>query len=357
MNLKRVLAIILSLMLVMSVFAACGDTPDEPDVTSGNHSDEPLGDDTTDAAETDTIKIASLKGPTTIGMVKLMDDSDKGLTSINYDVQIFGTADEIVGLLVNGNIDVANVPCNLASVLYKRTEGGIAVLDINTLGVLYVLDTVQHTGADILDVADPLTSVEDLRGKTIYSTGKGTTPEYVLNYILTSNGIDPTSDVTVEYLSEATEVAAKLAEAEDAIAVLPQPYVTVAMNQNDKLRIALDLTEEWEKIDGTQLVTGVTIVRTEFLEANPNTVAQFMSDYAASVEYVNANVDEAAALVGGYDIVGEPVAKKAIPYCNIVYQTGDEMKTNVSNYLSVLYNSDPTSVGGELPDDSFYYLG
>ena len=348
MNLRKLFAIILSLLLVMSMFAACGDTPDEKE---GPGKPAPMLTDDTDAdnapeTETDTIRIASLKGPTTIGMVKLMDDSDNDLTSINYDVSIYGTADEIVGLLVGGSIDVANVPCNLASVLYKRTEKGIKVLDINTLGVLYVLNT-----------ADPLNSVEDLKGKTIYSTGKGTTPEYVLNYILSSNGIDPASDVNIEYLSEATEVAAKLAEADDAIAVLPQPYVTVAMNNNDKLRIALDLTEEWNKIDGTQLVTGVTVVRTEFLEANPNAVAQFMSDYAASVEYVNSNVDEAAALVGKYDIVAEPVAKKAIPYCNIVFQTGDEMKANVGNYLTVLFNSDPTSVGGEIPDDDFYFLG
>lgn len=350
MNLKKLLAIILSLLLVMSLFAACGntdDTPDTPDPDS--QSDNPVDNDSPDdvtANEADTINIASLKGPTTIGMVKLMDDSDNGLTSLTYNVSIYGTADEIVGQLVGGSIDVANVPCNLASVLYKRTDGGIKVLGINTLGVLYVIET-----------GEAVQSVEDLRGKTVYSTGKGTTPEYVLNYILSSNGIDPTADVNIEYLSEATEVAAKLAESSDAIAVLPQPYVTVAMNQNENLHIALDLTEEWEKIDGTQLVTGVTVIRAEFLEANPNAVAQFMTDYAASVEYVNANVDEAAALVGGYDIVAEGVAKKAIPYCNIVFQTSGEMKANVGNYLTVLFNSDPTSVGGELPDDNFYFLG
>ena len=349
MNIKKLLAIILSLVMVMSL-AACGDTsddrvgPGEPDsVQTDNNAPDGVPDE--DSAETDTIRIASLKGPTTIGMVKLMDDSDNGLTSLSYDVQIFGTADEIVGLLVSGQIDVANVPCNLASVLYKRTEKGIKVLDINTLGVLYVIES-----------GEAVSSVDDLKGKTIYSTGKGTTPEYVLNYILKSNGIDPVNDVNIEYKSEATEVAAMLAESEDAIAVLPQPYVTVAMNQNDKLRIALDLTDEWNKIDGTQLVTGVTIVRDEFLENNPSAVAQFMADYAASVEYVNSNVDEAAALVGKYDIVGEPVAKKAIPFCNIVLETGDTMKSDIQNYLTVLFDSDPSSVGGELPDDDFYYI-
>lgn len=347
MNLKKLLAIVLALVLVMSLFAACGDGADRPGASdkSKDFIQDDRPEDGTGSDEADTVRIASLKGPTTIGMVKLMDDSDNGLASINYDVQMFGTADEIVGLLVSGNIDIANVPCNLASVLYKRTDGGIKVLDINTLGVLYIIES-----------GEAISSVSDLKGKTVYSTGKGTTPEYVLNYILQSNGIDPVNDVTIEYKSEATEVAAMLAQSADAIAVLPQPYVTVAMNQNESLRIALDLTEEWNKIDGTQLVTGVTVVRTEFLTENPNTVAQFMSDYAASVEYVNSNIDEAAALVGKYDIVAEAVAKKAIPYCNIVLEVGDEMVSDIKNYLTVLYNSDPTSVGGEIPDDNFYYL-
>lgn len=344
MNLKKILALVLALIMALTLFAACGtedttpDTPDAVDAPDDNPDEVPA------APEADTIKIASLKGPTTMGMVKLMSDSDAGSTTVKYDVSIYGTADEIVGLLVNGDIDAANVPCNLASVLYKKTQKGIKVIDINTLGVLYIVES-----------GEAVNSVADLKGKTIYSTGKGTTPEYVLNYILTSNGIDPAKDVTVEFKSEATEVAAMLAESKDAIAVLPQPYVTVAMTQNESLRIALNLTEEWEKIDGTQLVTGVTVFRSEFLENNPNTVKQFMTDYAASVEYVNANTDEAAALVGGYDIVAEGVAKKALPYCNIVLQTGENMKKNVSNYLTVLYGSEPTSVGGELPDDSFYY--
>lgn len=356
MNLKKLLAIVLAFALTLTLFTACGNDGDSNTPTTGDdpqnnsrQDDDNSGTPENAVEEADTIKIASLKGPTTMGMVKLMDDSDSGNTAVKYDVQIFGTADEIVGLLVNGDIDAANVPCNIASVLYNKTDGGVTALGINTLGVLYILETVDE-GEE-----SSLSSIADLKGKTVYSTGKGTTPEYVLNYILKSNGIDPEKDLTIEYLSEATEAAAKMGESSDAIAVLPQPYVTVAMNQNDKLKIAFDLTEEWEKIDGTQLVTGVTIVRNEFLEANPNTITEFLNDYAASVEYVNANTDDSAALVGKYDIVAEDVAKKALPYCNIVFQTGADLKTNASAYLNVLFESDPSSVGGQLPEDSFYY--
>lgn len=338
------LALLLSLLLMAMCLVACApEAPDHDDVTLGG---EEILDTPEENVTPVTFNIASLKGPTTMGMVKLMDDSDNDLTAHDYNVTIYGTADEIVGGIVNGSIDIANVPCNLASVLYKKTEGKIAVIDINTLGVLYIVET-----------GDAIKSVADLKGKTIYSTGKGTTPEYTLRYILKSNGIDPDTDVTIEYKSEATEVAAMLESATDAVAVLPQPYVTVAMTKNANIKIALNLVEEYAKIDGTQMVTGVTIIQKSVLEANPEAVKQFMADYKASVEYVNANTDAAAALVGKYDIVAEGVAKKALPMCTIVYQTGEEMKKNIETYLGVLFESDPKSVGGALPDDNFYYLG
>lgn len=327
-------------------FAACGDTTNKNDTSD---TDDNVSDNDSKVSEDAfvpvDIAIASLKGPTTMGMVKLMENSENGETEGKYNVDIYGTADEIVPLIVGGKVDIANVPCNLASVLYNKTEGGISVININTLGVLYIVET-----------GETINSVADLKGKTIYSTGKGTTPEYVLNHILSANGIDPINDVTIEFKSEATEVAAMLEGAENAIAVLPQPYVTVAMTKNDSIRIALDLTSEWQAADGTQLVTGVTIVRNEFLEANEAAVLKFLEEYAKSVEYVNTDNDGAAALVGKYDIVAEGVAKKALPYCNIVSVTGEDMKLSVSAYLNVLYASNPTSVGGQLPDEAFYYI-
>lgn len=346
---KKFLAILLALAMTLSL-AACGGEPENPGsgdntVPENNAPDDSVQDDASapEAAEDGyVLNIASLKGPTTMGMVKMMKDN---ADTQKYNFSMFGAADEIVGLITKGETDIANIPCNLAAVLYQKTQKGLTVLDINTLGVLYVLASSDSGN---------LATVADLKGKTVYSTGKGTTPEYVFNYILRSNGVDPEADVNIEYLSEATEVAAKMSESADAIAVLPQPYVTVAMNQNENLKIVFDLTEEWEKIDGSQLVTGVTVVRNEVLEQHPEAVEQFLSDYSASVEYVTANTDDAAALVGEFDIVAEPVAKKALPYCNIVFMTGDDMKTNVSAYLKVLYDSDPTSVGGELPDEQFY---
>ncbi len=223
------------------------------------------------------------------------------------------------------------------------------VLAVNTLGVLYIVED-----------GDTVQSVADLKGRTIYASGKGATPEYALNYILEKNGLVPGEDVTIEWKSEHAECVAALAEDADGIAMLPQPFVTTAQTKKETLRIALDLTEEWNKIqksEGTAstLVTGVTVVRTAFAKEHPEAVADFMEAYQASVSYVTENTDEAAKLIGDYDIVPEAVAKKALPACNIVCITGDEMKEKLSGYLGVLKDQNPETVGGELPGDDFYY--
>jgi NitT/TauT family transport system substrate-binding protein len=261
---------------------------------------------------------------------------------------MYGTADEIVPKLVNNEIDIALVPCNLASVLYNKTEGAVQVAGINTLGVLYILEN-----------GDSIQRLVDLKGKTIYSTGKGTTPEYSLNYILEQNGIVPGTDVKIEFKSEATEIAALMSESDEIIAVLPQPFATVVQAKNPDVRIAIDFTEEWEKIDaeGT-LVTGVVIARKAFIEENPEAFQVFLGEYGASTQYVNENVEEAAGWIAEYGIVpNAEVGAKAIPKCNITFIKGDEMQTKISNYLKVLFEANPQSVGGSLPEDDFYYKG
>ncbi len=288
--------------------------------------------------------IASLKGPTTMGIVKLMTDSENGNTFNKYNVTIHAAADEIVAGVVSGNTDIANVPANLAAVLYNKTEGQIQVCSVNTLGVLYVVTT-----------GDEITSVADLKGKTVYSTGKGTTPEYVFNHILRQNGLEPQTDVIIEYKSEAAECAAVMAESENAVAVLPQPYVTAAQLQNENIKIALSLTDEWAKVSTTPLITGVTTVQKSVAEENNGAFENFLSEYAASVNYVNENTDKAAELIGAYDIVKAPVAKKALPYCNITLLRDDSMKTAVKGYWEVLFEADKTAVGGSMPDDSVFY--
>ena len=298
----------------------------------------------------DSVNVLALKGPTAMGMVSFMDQADQGeITEETYDFQIVASPDEVSPAIAQGTADIAAVPANLASVLYQKTNGGVQVLTINTLGVLYLVEN-----------GDQVQSVSDLKGKTIYASGKGATPEYALNYILKENGLTPGEDVQIEWKSEHTECVAALAEHEDAAALLPQPFVTTAQSKNDSLRVALDLTEEWDKIQkdnggNSSLVTGVTVVRTEFAQEHPEIVEDFMARYQESVSYVNEYTEEAAKLIGDYDIVPEEIAKKALPECNIVYIDGVEMKEKLSGYLEVLEQENPQAVGGALPADEFYY--
>lgn len=302
------------------------------------------------AAEPVAVRAAALKGPTAMGLVKFMSEVDAGnLKDEDYSFQIVASADEVAPLISKSEVDIAAVPANLASVLYNKTSGAVRVIAVNTLGVLY-----------ICELGDTVNTVADLRGKTIFSAGKGATPEYALEYVLRANGLDPTADVTIEWKSEHAECVAALAQDATAIAMLPQPFVTTAQAKNDQIRVALDLNQEWaaaceaEGRDG-KLITGVAVVRSEFADAHPEAVDAFLGHYRESVEFVNANTDEAAALVGGYDIVPEAVAKKALPACNITFVDGADMKAQLSGYLEVLADQNADAVGGKLPGDDFYY--
>ena len=349
---KKIVSLLLALTMALGL-AACGGAASSSVASSAAASSEAVSEAASSEetvseplSATEALRIAGLKGPTTMGLVNLLSMEEEGTASMDYDLQLYGAADEIVPLLMKGELDMAAIPANLAATLYQKTEGGIQAVAVNTLGVLYVVEK----GGDTVQ------SMADLKGRTILSTGKGTTPEYVLRYLLAQNGIDPDKDVTIEYYSEATEVTAQMANTEDAIAVLPQPYVTAAGLQDNTLRVALDLTEEWNKVADTQLITGVTVVRKEYAEEHPDVVAAFLTDYAKSVEAANTDLDGTAALCEEQGVVAKAaIAKKALPECNIVCLTGDELKTNASAYLQVLFDADPKAVGGAMPGDDFYW--
>ena len=338
-----------------------GEAEEAEDLSNVNEAE-----DVNDASETEdvndtgddeavTVRIGSLKGPTSMGLVYLMDQADKGETANNYKFTMTAAADELLPSMISGDLDIVLIPANVASVLYNRTEGGVSVIDINTLGVLYMVsgdDTIQ--------------SMEDLKGKTVYLTGKGTTPDYVLQYLLKENGLTET-DVALEYKSEATEVAAVLAESPESIGVLPQPFVTAACAQNEELSVVMDLTEQWDAVqdvDGStqdgiksRLVTGVTVVRNGFLDEHKAAVDKFLEEHEASAVYANEHVEEAAELVATAGIIEKaPVAVKAMPQCNITYIDGDDMRMALSGYLAVLAKQDASSVGGGLPGYDFYYI-
>ena len=359
----KTLALALTLGLLCSGLAGCGQARNsgstaESLATESTQTESTVADVTAESTaasaeeasqNTDdtVVRVASLKGPTSLGLLFLMDKANKGETANTYEFRMATGADEILPLMVKGDLDIALIPANVASILYHKTQGGVEVIDINTLGVLYMVSG-----------EDGLADFTDLKGKTIYLTGKGTTPDYVLQYLLNANGMS-VDDVTLEYKSEATEVASVLAEDPTAIGLLPQPFVTAACMQNDALKVIFDLNEEWNKVQGasgSSMVTGVTVVRKEFLEENEEAVKDFMEEHKASAEAINADPATGAALAVEAQIVAkEPIAQKAIPDCNITYMDKAEMKQALSGYLDVLFHQDSQSIGGGLPESDFYY--
>lgn len=324
-KIKKIVAVYVILAVMMSIFTGCGKTSD---VTQ--------------------IRVGSLKGPTSMGLLFLMREAEEGGAEGNYAFTMAAQADELLPLMVKGEMDIALVPANVASVLYNKMQGQLAVLDINTLGVLYMV-----TGDGTIE------SVEDLKGRTIYLTGKGTTPDYVLHYILSENGMTE-ADYTLEYKSEASEVAALLAEKPQAVGLLPQPFVTAACIQNEALKVVLDMNEEWTKLqgeDGSRVVTGVTVVRKEFLKEHEAAVKVFLKEHEESTGAINEDVQTGASLAVAAGIVAkEAIAQKAIPACNITCMQGAEMQQALSGYLEVLFEQNPESVGGALPGEDFYYI-
>ena len=293
-----------------------------------------------------TVRLGSLKGPTSMGLVKLLSDAEEGTTANTYEFTMAGSADEITPKFIQGELDILAVPANLGAVLYNKTEGALQFMAVNTLGVLYIVEKGGET----------INSIEDLKGKTIISTGKGSTPEYALSYLLAQHGLDIQTDVTMDWKSETTESVAALNAFDTGVALLPQPFVTVASTQVENLRVALNLEEEWAALDnGSRLVTAGLIVRREFAEQNPEVVAKFLEEYSASTEWVNANVADAAQLIEKYGITKAPIAEKALPFCNITYIDGEEMYTALSGYLQTLYDLNPAAVGGNMPQADFYY--
>ena len=332
----KLLPLLLALLLSLSLFAACSDNQTE----GGSSSATPDTDTTDTEADNYTLRIGTLKGPTGMGMAKLISDNNQNKTK---EISLFGAPEDLSAALISGSLDVAAVPVNLAAVINKKTNGDYLVAAINTLGVLYIVEN-----------GETLTSLADLQGKTLYATGQGSTPEYMLNYILEKNGLK--DKVTVEWKTEHSELATLVASGEVQYAMLPEPHVTTTLTKNSSLRAAINLTEEWDKVSEGQAVQGCLVVSKKVISEHKAVLDAFLNEYKDSVEFVNNNIPDAAVMIADIGIVGAAaVAEKAIPRCNIVYIDGDAMVTSLAEFYTVLFNANPASVGGTLPNESLYY--
>ena len=333
---RAIVSLLLALTLALSLTACGGQANSEPE--------QPETQEEQTAAE---INLYVLSGPTGIGAMNLWAASDAGETKNTYHITMPGANDEVVAALSKGDADIAAVATNLAATLYNKTDGGVTVLAVNTLGVLSLLSNGQEVNA-----------VSDLKGKTIYAPGQGANPEYILRYVLSGNGLDPDKDVTLRFVGEGSELLTVWQSDPEAIILAPQPVATSILMQNENARTLFDMTEEWDKIAGgdSTLMMGCVIVRNEFLQANPGAVELFLQEYAASIEKAQFDVEGTAALCEQYGLIPKAaLAQKAIPSCGLTFVTGAEMKTGLSGYLQVMFDANPKSVGGALPGDNFYY--
>ena len=323
---------------------ACGNKAPQENKTT----EETVTETQTAAPDDTVIRLLALTGPTGMGLAQLLHNNTAGSgNKCVYDASLVSSPDQVVAPLVGGNCDIAAVPINLASTLYQKTGGEVVILCANTLGVLYLVED-----------GNSVTDISSLKGKTIYAPNPGSTPEYVLRYVLQENGVDPDKDVTLEFLTGGDEVASKLATTPGSVGMLPEPKLSAFLSQNAAFRVCLDMTEEWNKVagEGNTLVQGVFVARKAFVQEHPALVSAFLDDYNASQTTVNTDPEKGAEYIVEAGIIPQlPLAKKAIPGANITFLEGKEMKSAVSKCLKVLFDSNPASVGGALPADDVYY--
>lgn len=346
---RKLLALTMALLTLTGALAGCGqktaETSPVPETAAPETSApvETTAQPTQEAAG--TVRFAVLNGPTGVGAAKLMADNEAGTTSNTYEVEVFTANDQVAAGLTNGEIDIAAVASNVAANLYNKTDGGIQMLAVSGLGVLYILEN-----------GDSVHTMADLSGRTLYATGQGANPEYVLNYLLTENGVDP-ADVDIQWVT-ADEITTLMVSGEADLCMLPVPAATAVQLKNADVREALDLSAEWDNLQNGSHLTMTTIVaRTDFIQENPQAVENFLADYQASVDYVNGDPAAAAELVAGYGITANAqIAEAAIPKCALVFITGpSNMRSAIQGYYEVLYQANPDSIGGGIPDDAFYY--
>ncbi len=340
---KKILSLIMTVVLIAAMFVSCASNNDTAVVSSKTESVAPTSYD---------VNIAALAGPTGMGMAFMLNSDD---TINNYNYTIAASPDEVTSKLLTGTYDIAALPTNVAATLYNGSQGKIKLLALNTLGVLYILEK-----------GDSIKNIKDLKGKTVYVSGQGSTPEYVLRYLLEENGLNPNKDVKLDFTYTAhADLVAYAASGKADVVVLPEPTVTALLAQNSDMRVAIDLNEAWADVvaddddDEDSIISmGCVAVRTEFAQKNPEAVKNFLKDYEASVNKVNSDYAAASEKIAELGIVAKSaVALKALPRCNIVFVSGRKMESQIEDFYELLFEANPKSIGGKLPDDEFYYIG
>lgn len=341
---KKLFTIFILMISLLSLTSCSSDKKTEPLYEISDDKFADMEEDVT--LEKINITIGALRGTTLMGLAQLMKNNSEDMAANIYSFDIANTPDEIITSMMNGDIDVASVPPNIASILYNKSNGKVQVAAIDSLGAMYIVTEGKS-----------VKSFMDLKGKTLYMSGEGTTTEYVLNYLLDKNDIDLYKDITVVYKSTEEDVLDMVSETKDAIGLLSEPYATMAIERNNKLKKVLDINGEWLNIDeDSSLISGVLVARKEFIEKNEPSFIAFLDEYAESVEYTNANIEDVSFILDEFQILEADIAQKVIPFCNIIYFDEDIMEEKIETFLKIIFEQDASSIGGSLPEKEFYYF-
>lgn len=323
---------ILIIILLISLITSCSQT----------NQNQPAPKPSASETKKQNVVIAGLKGPTSIGMIKLIDE--KALNDNKYNVEYVAESapDALMAKIIGGEIQISSLPINLASTIYNKTNGEIQIAAVNTIGNLYIIGN-----SDII-------SLDDLKGKTLAISSKGATHDYAMNYILANKKLS--EEVTIKYFPDHASLAQSVIGEDSKVALLPQPFVTQALVNNNKVKILLDLNKEWKSVTDIELYTGCIVVNKKFAQNNKEFVKNFFSQYKISVDWVNNNPKDAALLVEKNGIMlNATIIEKAIPYSGITFKKAFEDKDNLNKFYKILFDSNPASIGGKLPDEGFYY--
>ena len=320
---KKFFSVMLAVLMLTLCFVGCGEK----------------------TAEKTTMKIAAISGPTGMCMVSLMEETALGNAKHDYKFTVVTDPTQIVGKITSKEFDIAAVPTNMASAIYQKTSGGISVLALNTSGNLFIIEK-----------NNTVSKIADLKGKTVYATGQGANPEFILNYVLKKNGLTVGTDVKVQYVADAKALVGVFKQNSDAILLAPQPAAASILGAIKGSKTVIDMTKEFENAAGKKMYMGCIVVRNEFLEQNELAVKEFLKEYEASVNVILNDVEKGAALCEKYEIIPQAaVAKRAIPTSGVCFVAGAEMKTALQEYLSICLAEMPKLIGGKLPGEEFYF--
>lgn len=329
---RRIVALLTALILVFTL-AACGKEPEPVTTTTEVYPDMLVRDE--------KINVACFRAGSAVSLTHARATKEDACV-----ITFSNSVDEITSLIKSGKADIAALPLNTAAQLYNKTNGGIKIMSITALNSLYLVEK-----------GDIIKKLSDFKGKTVVTSGKGTVFDYYLLYVLKESGIDPETDITIRYLDTYDDVVADAkGENSSGLCVVPCNYACEILYAEKGYDTVESFTNILKLKTEMVFAAECLAVRTEYLEAHPDLVEEFLDFADMSATFITSSARAGLYLIDAKLFADEEKALANVFNCNPVCIQGDELVTLASENLKFLYELDPDSVGGALPDENIYYV-